>query len=48
MYFTCRLLAALAGAFAIGLFTGLLLPPIWIVVMQGALLVFIAFCILCG
>lgn len=48
MHFTYRLLAAFAGVFAIGLFTGLLLPPIWIVVMQGMILIFIAFCILFG
>ncbi len=48
MHITCRLMAIIAGVFAAGLFAGLLLPPIWLVVMQGALLIFIALCILCG
>jgi len=48
MHLTCRLMAIIAGVFSLGLFAGLLLPPIWLVVMQGALLIFIAFCILCS
>ncbi len=48
MHITNSLVAIIAGAFAAGLFAGLLLPPIWLVVMQGALLIFIALCILCG
>jgi len=48
MHLSCRIMALLAGVFAAGLFAGLLLPPVWLVVMQGLLLIFIAFCILCG
>ncbi len=45
---TYRLLALFAGVFSIGLFAGLLLPAMWLVVMQCFLLILIAFCILCG
>ena len=48
MHLSCRFMALLAGVFAAGLFAGLLLPPIWLVVMQGALLIFIALCIFCA
>ena len=48
MHLTCRLMALIAGVFSVGLFAGLLLPPIWLVVAEGILLIFIAFCILCG
>lgn len=48
MHLSFRFMAILSGVFAAGLFAGLLLPPVWLVIMQGVLLIFIAFCILCG
>ncbi|MBQ3181329.1 MAG: hypothetical protein IJB50_01010 [Clostridia bacterium] len=48
MHLSFRLMGLLAGVFAAGLFAGLLLPPVWLVIMQGLLLIFIALCILCG
>ncbi len=46
MHITCKFLVTLAGVFSIGLFAGLLLPAAWLVVMLGALLIFIALCVL--
>ncbi|MBQ4516360.1 MAG: hypothetical protein II978_06190 [Clostridia bacterium] len=43
-----RLWGLVAGAFAIGLFAGLLLPPIWLVFLEGILIIFVAFCRLFG
>ncbi|MBQ3118490.1 MAG: hypothetical protein IJC10_01845 [Clostridia bacterium] len=47
MHMTCRLLAVGAGIFAFGLFAGLILPAMWLVVMLAAILIFVACCILC-
>lgn len=46
MHLSCRLLAIIAGTFSVGLFAGLLLPPVWLVVAEGMLLALVAFCIL--
>lgn len=43
---SCRFLAVIAGAFSIGLFAGLILPPVWLVIAEGILLALVAFCIL--
>ena len=48
MHLHPRFLALIAGVFAAGLFAGLLLPPVWLVVMQGLLLIFVALCIFCS
>lgn len=47
MRFKYRLWALVAAAFSIGLFVGLLLPPFWMVIIEGLLILFIAFCWLC-
>lgn len=43
-----RLWGLVAVSFALGLFAGLLLPPIWLVVIEGILILFIAFCRMLG
>lgn len=48
MHLNSRFLALIAGVFAAGLFAGLLLPPVWLVMMQGLLLIFVALCIFCS
>lgn len=46
--FRFRLWALVAASFCLGMFAGLLLPPLWLVVLEGALLLFVAFCRLFG
>ncbi len=48
MRFKYKLWALVAGAFCLGVFAGLILPPIWIVIIEGLLILFIAFCWLCS
>ncbi len=43
-----RIWALVSSAFSLGIFAGLLLPPICLVVVEGVLLLFIAICKLCG
>lgn len=43
-----RLWALVAASFCLGMFAGLLLPPIWLVIFEGLLILFIAFCWLCS
>ena len=48
MRFKYKLWALVAGASLLGVFAGLILPPIWIVIIEGLLILFIAFCWLCS
>lgn len=48
MRFKYRLWGAVATAFCIGVFAGMILPPIWLVVAEGLLIIFITFCWLCS
>ncbi len=43
-----RIWALICSAFCLGIFAGILLPPICLVVVEGVLLLFIAICKLCG
>ncbi len=43
-----RLWGAVAAAFCIGVLAGMILPPVCLVVIEGSLLVFIAFCWMCS
>lgn len=43
-----KLWAFICGAFCLGIFAGLILPPIFLVVVEGILLIFIAFLKICG
>ena len=43
-----RLWSMIATAFCVGVFAGMLLPPVCLVVTEGLLIVFITFCWLCS
>ncbi|MBR4874480.1 MAG: hypothetical protein IKU87_01480 [Clostridia bacterium] len=43
-----RLWALICAAFCLGIFAGLLLPPMFLAVIEGILLVFIAICKICS
>ena len=43
-----KIWALVCGAFCLGIFAGLLLPPFWLVGIEGIMLIFIAFCKICG
>lgn len=43
-----RLWALLSGAFCLGIFAGMLLPPVLLIVIEGVLLLFIVLCKICG
>jgi len=43
-----RLWGAIATAFCIGVFAGMVLPPVWLVVTEGLLIIFITFCWMCS
>lgn len=43
-----RLWGVVATAFCFGVFAGMVLPPIWLVIVEGAMIVFITFCWMCS
>lgn len=43
-----KLWGAVAAAFCIGVFAGLILPPFFLVIAEGILILFITFCWLCS
>lgn len=48
MRFKYKIWALISGAFCLGIFAGLILPTICLVVIEGILLIFIALCKICG
>ncbi len=48
MWLKYRIWSIVCGAFCLGIFAGLLLPPMFLVVIEGVLLLFVAICKLCG
>lgn len=43
-----KLWGAVAAAFSIGVFAGLILPTLILVILEGLLILFITFCWLCS
>ena len=43
-----KLWGAVAASFCVGVFAGLVFPPLILVVVEGALILFITFCWLCS
>ncbi len=48
MRFKYRLWGAVAAAFCIGVFAGMVLPPVCLVIVEGVMIVFITFCWMCS
>lgn len=43
-----KLWGAVATSFCVGVFAGLILPPLCLVIAEGVLIIFITCCWLCG